>query len=316
MTFPPSPVLARFSRRARAFLSRATPIHVERDRDVLSARLTALGRREWPAALDFQRDLAGLGWPSNVLGIELRPIEADPDDPLARALEESMVPIGSVEGDGDATAYINEAGEVFSSFGPRSSSIVTYIEQAAMWAECAAESHPRFAVFLRPALGEALAAALSLSGSFVPEASDVYERWWANGRLRLRHRAYDEICARQDVVTTASLADACHVLARAHGVSPGLFVHVGAAPTTYLQLSPGEAAEVPDERSWRGTRYSFGNESGAAHGSVWVVGEGEDMRVHEYIKHEGALHTWITIDSAGATSRHLPSPPWQREFQC
>jgi hypothetical protein len=229
-----------------------------------------------------------------------------------------MVPIGSVAGDGDAMAYMNEAGEVFSNFGRRSSSVTSYIEQTAMAqailafgvasaSEGESKVQPGFAVYLRPALGEALAEALSLSTNRVPEASDAYEQWWADNGLLLRHRSYDALCARQDVAITSSLAAAVHVLSRARSVLPELFVHIGASLSTYLSLSPEEAAKIPDEHSWRGTRYAFGAESNFGDGSVWIVGEGEDLRVHEYIKYDGVLHDWITIDAAGATYRTLSS---------
>jgi hypothetical protein len=295
-------------------LSRAKPFAVERDPAAVAAKLTALGRPAWPSVVAFQRDLAGLRWASNELAVQFWEVEPDQDDPLR--LEETMVPIGSVEGDGDATAYMNEAGEVFSNFGRRSSSIEKYIEQAAMAQAILAfgaksDKRPLFWVYLRPALGEALAEALSLSGSRVREASDVYEHWWADGRIVLCHRAYDEVCARQDVAITTALVDAVHVLTRAHGVSPALFVHVAAAPTTMVHLTPEEAAKVPDEHAWKGTRYTFGDESGPRDGSVWVVGEGEDLRVEEYIKSQGALLDWSTTDATGTMYRMLPRAPWQ-----
>jgi hypothetical protein len=146
----------------------------------------------------------------------------------------------------------------------------------------------------------------------VEEASDAYEQWWADDRVLLGHRSYDDVCARQDVVLTASLADAVDVLARAHHASPALRVHVGAHPTTYERFSPEEAAAFPEEHSWNGTRYAFGNETGHGEGSVWIVGEGEGLRVHEYIRHDGVLDDWITIDAAGATYRHVVRGSWTR----
>jgi hypothetical protein len=312
--FPPT-LLERFSARGRALLSRAQPFAVERDPSAVAAKLTACGRPAWESVLDFQRDIGGLRWPSNELAIQFREIEPDEDDLLH--LEETMVPIGSVAGDGDATAYMNEAGEVFSNFGRRSSSVTSYIEQAAMSqaipalggaprSEGESEAQPRFSVYLRPALGDALAEALSMSTTRVPEASDAYEQWWADSRILLRHRSYDALSARQDVAITSSLAAAVHVLSRARSVLPALFVHVGATPVTYLRLSPEDAAKIPDEHSWSGTRYAFGNEADFGDGSVWIVGDGEGLRVQEYIKYNGVLHDWNTIDAAGATYHILP----------
>ena len=112
--FPPN-VLYRFSERGRLLVARAEPFAVEREEPAVAARLAACGRPVWRCLLDFQRDFAGLRWPSNELAIQFTEIEPDQEDPLH--LEETMVPIGSVAGDGDATAYMNEAGEVFSNFG-------------------------------------------------------------------------------------------------------------------------------------------------------------------------------------------------------
>ena len=63
-------------------MSRAKPFAVERDPEVVAARLAACGRPVWPSVLAFQRDFAGLRWPSNELALEFREIEPDPDDPF------------------------------------------------------------------------------------------------------------------------------------------------------------------------------------------------------------------------------------------
>ena len=108
---------------------------------------------------------------------------------------------------------------------------------------------------------------------------------------------------------TNSLGAAVDVLSRARTLLPALFVHLAASPVTYVRLLPEEVADIPDERSWQGARYDYGDENDFGDGTVWIVGEGEDLRVHEYIRYNGVLHGYNTTDATGSVFRQLVTRP-------
>src|SRR6185312_16586330 len=93
MPLPPLP-LHLFSERAQAFLSSALRREVERDPEVIAAKLRTAERPVWPSVVDFERTYGGLVWKRrddrDELGIYYRPCEDGEDEN-----DVNLVPIGA-----------------------------------------------------------------------------------------------------------------------------------------------------------------------------------------------------------------------------
>ena len=206
---------------------------------------------------------------------------------------------------------MNEAGEVFSDAGSRSSSIVSAIEQAAMRQEALAPGS--LYVTVGPPLGDPLAAALGLS--IVPEASDAYQAWWRSGGITMGHARFRDpsaVTSRVDWLTTRSLDEAVAVIEAAGRLAPEGGVSLGPlGGVASIRLAPEEAAQIPAIESWGSApgarRYAMRTPWEDRTGVVWVLGEPGARRIEEYSisVESGRLLEWASYTRDGVTVRNL-----------
>jgi len=281
-----------FSERARTFLSSAARREVERDPQVIAAKLRTAERPVWPSVVEFERTYGGLVWKvgddRDELGIYYEPCDNFEDEN-----EVNLVPIG---GEGPCTIYMNEAGEVDGYW--KSSSIVTHIEGRAFIQirDWSSQLH----VEVRPPPGERLAEGLGLR--LVKEASDAYHQYWEGDGVKMRHLSQaGAVEAEFDVVFTTSVEVVVRVLELS---GEGARFSIGGR-CEQRRLTPEEWAAIPAPESWSDApgarRYAY--EDSSSKGVIWVLGEPGDRRIEEIAMRGNTVHAWTTYRAGGAIRR-------------